>query len=57
MKTHTIIILPDGETWNTLNGCQIVVITDEHFKDLCNDQINACNVQPIATIAVYTEDK
>ena len=52
MKTHTIIILPDGETWNTISGCSIVVINDEQFKELCEDQVKACEITPIAEISL-----
>ena len=52
MKTHTIIILPDGETWNTISGCSIVVINDEQFKELCEDQVKACEITPIVEIAL-----
>ncbi len=52
MNYHTIVIFPDGETWNTIDGCHIVVITDEQFKDLCGDQIKACEVQPVSEISL-----
>jgi hypothetical protein len=57
MKTHTIIIFPDGETWNTLDGCRIVVINEEQFKDLCDDQIKACDVQTLTHITLDMEDE
>ena len=50
MKVHTIIILPDGETWNTISGCSIVVINDEQFKELCEDKVKACEITPIVDI-------
>ena len=52
MKVHTIIVMPDGETWNTISGCSIVVINDEQFKDLCGDQINACEIKTIVDIDI-----
>ena len=52
MKTHTIIILPDGETWNTISGCSIVVISDEQFKDLCLDPRRTCELEPLVEIAL-----
>ena len=51
MKTHTIIVLPDGETRNTIEDCTIMVINDEQFKDLCEDQIKACEMKPVAAFS------
>jgi len=44
-KTHTIVVFPDGETWNTVEGCSIITISAEQFEDLCCDRIDAsdCN--------------
>ena len=52
MKTHTIIILPDGETWNTISNSSIVVINDKQFKELCEDQIRVSVITPIAEISL-----
>ena len=52
MKTHTIIILPDGETWNTISNSSIVVINDKQFKELCEDQIRVSDITPIAEISL-----
>ena len=49
-KTHTIVVFPDGQTWNTLDGCRILTITSETLRDLCDDWINAGDVEPIAEI-------
>lgn len=49
-KTHTIVLLPDGETWNTLDGCSIIVVSDREFLSLCNDEIDARDLTPIAEI-------
>ena len=51
MKTHTIIILPDGETWNTIGDCTIMVINADQFKDLCEDKIKACEMKPVAALS------
>lgn len=51
-KTHTIVVLSDGETWNTLSGCSILVINDKQFDDLCNDRIDAGDLKPIAEIGL-----
>jgi hypothetical protein len=52
VKTHTIIILPDGETWNTISNSSIVVINDKQFKELCEDQIRVSDITPIAEISL-----
>lgn len=53
MKTHAIIVLPDGTTWSTLNGCSICVVSDEQFKDLCEDRIDANDITPISEIGMH----
>ena len=55
-KTHTIIVLSDGETWNTISGCSIMVINDEQFDDLCADRISANDLIPIAEIGLHEFD-
>ena len=47
---HTIVVFPDGQTWNTLDGCRILTITDESFGDLCDDRIDAGEITPVAEI-------
>lgn len=51
-KTHTIVVLSDGQTWNTLSGCSILVIDDKQFDDLCNDRIDARDLKPITEIGL-----
>lgn len=41
---QTIIVLPDGETWNTLDGCSICIVSQEQFDRLCRGDIDACNL-------------
>jgi hypothetical protein len=40
-KTYTIIVFPDQETWNTIDGCTIKVVNEQAFEDLCADRIDA----------------
>lgn len=47
-KFHTILVLTDGETWNTLDGCEIIVINDAEFKDLCDGHITVGDVHPVS---------
>jgi hypothetical protein len=35
----TIIVLSDGETWDTLEGCRIAIIDDDDFDDLAEGKI------------------
>ena len=51
-KTHTIIVLPDGETWNTISGCSVVVIDEAQFRDLCENRIDANDLKPIVEIGL-----
>jgi len=55
-KTHTIIVLSDGETWNTISGCSIMVINDDQFRDLCDDRISANDLIPITEIGLNEFD-
>lgn len=48
----TIVILSDGETWNTINGCSICVITDEDFDRLCRDEIGANDLNPVSEVGL-----
>jgi len=55
-KTHTIIVLSDGETWNTISGCSIMVINDDQFRDLCDDRISANDLIAITEIGLHEFD-
>lgn len=48
----TIIILSDGTTWNTIDGCSICTITDEDFDKLCDDKIDAQDIVPVSEIGL-----
>jgi hypothetical protein len=49
---RTILILPDGETWSTIDCCSICVITDEDFERLCNDEVDANDIIPMGEIVL-----
>ena len=51
-KTHTIVVLSDGDNWSTLSGCTILVIDDKQFDDLCNDQILVKDLKPVVEIGL-----
>lgn len=46
----TIIVLPDGETWSTLDGCRIISISDEEFTGVCEDRYSLCRIDPTVDI-------
>jgi len=52
MKTRTIIVLSDGETWNEIDGCSICMITEEQFDDLSDDRIDVQDLTPLAEIGL-----
>jgi hypothetical protein len=51
-KFHTIIVLSDGETWNTIDNCSILTINDRQFKELCQGQMTANDLVPIQEICL-----
>lgn len=53
-KTHTIVVFPDGQTWNTIGGCTIKVIHEEAFNDLVEDRIDASDI-PVEVELTLTE--
>ena len=46
-KFHAIIVLSDGETWETLDGQSICIIDEEQYTKLCNDEISARDLEPV----------
>lgn len=48
----TIIVLPDGETWNTIDGCSICTVTEEEFDKLCRDEIGAEDLNPVSEVGL-----
>jgi hypothetical protein len=43
-RTYTIVVFPDGQTWNTIDGCTIKVIHETAFQDLVEDRMDAEDV-------------
>ena len=52
MTTHTLIVFPDGETWNTADGCARIVVTDETFRDIIEDRIDAGDAPTLAALSL-----
>ena len=51
-KNHVIVVLSDGETWMTLTGSSLVVVSDEEFKDLCLGQTDVRDLHPLVEIGL-----
>lgn len=51
---EAIIVLSDGTTWNTVDGCSLCIITDEDFQKLCNDEVDANDLVPVVEIGLGT---
>jgi hypothetical protein len=51
-KTHTIVIFPDGQTWNVISGTKIKVVHDKSFERLCNDEIDACDIPAVVELTL-----
>ena len=47
---HVILVLPDGETWTTIDGCSTLIITDEEFMALCDDHCSVSDLTPVAGV-------
>lgn len=52
MRTHTIVVLGDGETWDILNGCSICVITDAELTALQDEEMSPRDLTPMAEIGL-----
>ena len=49
-NTYTIIVFPDGETWNTVDGSSIKIITEDTFREIVDDRIDAGDAPCVAEI-------
>ena len=50
-KPHqTIIVLPDGETWSTIDGCTIMTVSPQQYALLTHGMIGINNVDAITSI-------
>lgn len=50
MKVHAIVVLNDGETWSTVAGSSICIITDEEMQALLDGDITAVDLAPLAEL-------
>jgi hypothetical protein len=42
---YTILVFPDGKTWSTIDGCTIMVVNESDFKNLCEDRVDALDIE------------
>jgi hypothetical protein len=49
-NTYAIIVFPDGETWNTVDGSSIKIINEATFRDIVDDRIDAGDAPCVAEI-------
>jgi len=50
--THTLIVFPDGETWNTADGCRLIVVSNETFREIVDDRVDAGEARTIADLTL-----
>lgn len=48
----TIIILSDGETWDTLEGSRIAVLDDDTFNDLADGKVSPRKVGSLELLQI-----
>ncbi len=44
---YTIIILSDGETWGSLEGCEILTLTEKGHAKLADDVCKPGDLEPV----------
>jgi hypothetical protein len=47
MKYHAILVLSDGETWETLGDQTIRLITDDQFETICMESEFLRDIKPV----------
>ena len=43
-----LIVLDDGETYSGLDGCSIVLITNDQHTQLCNEEVRLRDIKPVS---------
>jgi len=51
-KFVTVLVLNDGETWQTLGGQSLCVIDEDQHLDLLNGRIGANDLKPVMEITL-----
>lgn len=52
MKTHAIVVLSDGETWNMVEGCSICIISEAELQALIDGDISPRDLEPVTELAL-----
>jgi len=52
MEYKTIVILNDGDTWSTVNGCCLAVISQADLDKLEAGTIEAKDLEPIMELGI-----
>lgn len=47
MKTHAIVVLGDGDTWDIVDGCSICIISDAEMTGLLDGDIKPIDLEPL----------
>jgi hypothetical protein len=51
-KFFAVIVLSDGETWETVEGQSICIIDEDQYAKLSNDEIPARDLQPVVELGL-----
>lgn len=51
-KFFAVIVLSDGETWETVGGQSICIIDEEQMNALANDEISARDLKPMVELGL-----
>ena len=53
---YVILVLPDGDTWTTIDGCSTLIITAEEFMALCDGDCSVSDLNPVAGVELGDMD-
>lgn len=51
-RFHAVLVLSDGETWETIGSQSICIITEEDYERLCNDEMDARDLTPVVEMGL-----
>ena len=52
MSTVAVVVLGDGETFSTLEGCSIVIITEDQLEEVSSGIEKIFDITPILEIGL-----
>jgi hypothetical protein len=52
MKVHSILVLNDGETWETMDGQSLCIVTDEEYQSLLLGKIRPKDLTPVLELTI-----